>query len=107
MSRRKLAQFKLILKELLVRGKNYRFLPLHNSLKLKFVNSKPEIRFRVSRPCVRKVIRRMIKQQLAKASKKEDAPQLQKPTRRQTKKKVVIDEAKSDEGESDDSSNLR
>ena len=73
LSKRKLAQFKLILKELLVRGKNFRFLPLNNTLRMQFINSKPEIRFRVSRPRVRKIIRRMIKQELWRMQKpKED-----------------------------------
>ena len=45
-------------------SENHRWIPLQDNLTLKFINQRPEIRFRVYRRSARKKIRAKIKQEV-------------------------------------------
>ena len=63
-AKRKLQQLVNIRRELLMSSQNNRQIPLQDNLTLKFINQRPEIRFRVYRRSARKNLRAKIRQEV-------------------------------------------
>ena len=52
-----------IKRELLFRARNFRHIPLNDNISFKFINQRPEIRYRVDRRSMRKKMYKQIKEE--------------------------------------------
>ena len=63
MIKKKIEQFLGIKRELLFRARNYRYISLTDNISFKFINQRPEIRYRVGRRSLRKKMYKQIKEE--------------------------------------------
>ena len=62
--KKRIEQFVNIRRELIFRAKVYRRMDLYDNISLKFINNRPELRFRVNRRSIRKKLFRKIRKQV-------------------------------------------